>query len=55
MKKIFFPVLLLAGMVAFGQNKITAIKAGKLVDTENGKLLSNQVILIENDTIREPA
>ncbi len=30
---------------------ITVIKAGKLVDTENGKVLSNQFILIQNDTI----
>jgi len=28
------------------------IKAGKLVDTENGKVLDNQLILIENDTIK---
>ena len=34
------------------QNKITIIKAGKLIDTENGKLLTNQLILIENDSIK---
>jgi len=28
------------------------IKAGKLIDTENGKVLDNQLILIENDTIK---
>jgi len=32
--------------------KTTIIKAGKLIDTENGKLLDNQLILIENDTIK---
>lgn len=32
--------------------KITAIKAGKLIDTENGKALENQIILIENNIIK---
>lgn len=32
--------------------KITVIKAGKLIDTENGKVLENQLILIENNIIR---
>ena len=31
---------------------ITVIKAGKLIDTENGKVLNNQFILIQNDTIK---
>ena len=31
--------------------KITAIKAGRLIDTEAGRVLDNQVILIINDTI----
>ncbi len=30
---------------------ITAIKAGKLIDVENGKLISNQIILIRHDSI----
>lgn len=34
------------------QTKITVIKAGKLIDTENGKVLTNQLILIENDSIK---
>lgn len=33
--------------------KITVIKAGKLIDTENGKVLENQIILIENNIIRQ--
>ena len=33
-------------------NTITVIKAGKLIDTENGKVLNNQFILIQNDTIK---
>lgn len=36
------------------QNKvITAIKAGKLIDTETGKVISDQIIIIENDTIKQ--
>ena len=31
---------------------ITVIKAGRLIDTQNGKVLENQMILIENDTIK---
>jgi len=31
---------------------IIVIKAGKLVDTENGKVLDNQLIVVENDTIK---
>lgn len=34
------------------ETKITVIKAGKLIDTENGKVLENQMILIENKIIK---
>ncbi|MFT3935434.1 MAG: amidohydrolase family protein [Chitinophagaceae bacterium] len=51
-----FPLLvsaILFFVFATAQNKnITVIKAGKLIDTENGKSLDNQLILIENDTIK---
>lgn len=44
-------VFCLTGMQA--QTKtITVIKAGKLIDTENGRVLDNQLILVENDTIK---
>jgi imidazolonepropionase-like amidohydrolase len=33
--------------------RITVIKAGKLIDSENGKVLENQFILIENNLIKE--
>lgn len=36
-------------------NVITVIKAGKLIDTENGKVLNNQFIVIQNDTIKNVA
>lgn len=42
--------LISAGTVA--QTKKTIIKAGKLIDTENGKVLTGQIIYIENDTIK---
>ncbi len=51
MRKIFL-LLLLAANISFAQNKITAIKAGKLIDTENGKLLTDQIIIIDSDTIQ---
>ncbi len=31
---------------------VTVIKAGKLIDTENGRVLTNQMILIENEIIK---
>ena len=52
MKKIFFFLLMSAGIFSFAQNKITVIKAGKLIDTENGKVLTDQIIIIDSDTIK---
>ncbi len=46
-----FIACLLAGSLS-AQTKTTIIKAGRLIDTENGKVLLNQLILIENDTIK---
>lgn len=34
------------------QNTVTVLKAGKLIDTESGKLLENQTIIIAADTIQ---
>jgi len=45
-------LLLSIGFIHAQAKTVTVIKAGKLVDTENGKVLENQLILIENDTIR---
>ena len=39
-------------IAASAQTKKTIIKAGKLIDTENGRVLTNQIIYIENDTIK---
>ena len=52
MRKISSLLLLITTIFCSGQNKLTAIKSGKLIDTENGKVLNDQVILIENDTIK---
>jgi imidazolonepropionase-like amidohydrolase len=59
MRKIICSVLLAvlfvsSVFVANAQSlaKITVIKAGKLIDTENGKVLENQLILVENNIIK---
>ena len=46
-------IALLISLSVFAQTgTITVIRAGKLIDTENGKVLNNQLILIQNDTIK---
>ncbi len=52
MKKLFLLLLMSAAIFSFAQNKITVIKAGKLIDTETGKILLNQIIIIDSDTIQ---
>ena len=59
MKKIFVlfttvVVCVLAVVMVHSQTpKITVIKAGRLIDTVNGRVLTDQVIIIENDRIKE--
>jgi imidazolonepropionase-like amidohydrolase len=56
LKKILLTVMLLtfaAGILSAQKNIFTVIRAGRLIDTENGKALINQMILIKNDTIKE--
>ena len=48
---MFVWLLLVCDMVIGQTSTLTAIKAGKLIDTEKGTVLSNQVILVVNDTI----
>jgi len=46
---------LLLANVAMAQDEpptLVVIKAGKLIDTENARVLSDQEILIENDAIK---
>jgi imidazolonepropionase-like amidohydrolase len=52
MRKLFLLLLMAANVFSFAQNKITVIKAGKLIDTENGKVLNDQIIIIDSDTIK---
>jgi imidazolonepropionase-like amidohydrolase len=54
-EKILLTVLLLtsaAGILSAQNSIFKVIRAGSLIDTENGKVRVNQMILIENDTIK---
>jgi imidazolonepropionase-like amidohydrolase len=56
MKKTYYVILICALLTlvvnAQQTSKITVIKAGKLIDTVNAKVLENQLILVENDVIK---
>ena len=46
-------ILLLAATTLYiAKTKIKVIKVGKLIDEETGKILLNQMILIENNIIK---
>ncbi|MDE3234334.1 MAG: amidohydrolase family protein [Bacteroidota bacterium] len=45
--------LFISSASLLAQQKLIAVKAGKLIDTENGKVLTNQVIIIRNDSIKQ--
>ncbi|WP_336518299.1 amidohydrolase family protein [Pollutibacter soli] len=50
--KIFFlAVFIFQFLNSFAQPRYKAIKAGKLIDVVSGTVLTNQIILIESDTI----
>jgi len=54
MKIILFSILLMLFAMSgasFGQSKLKAIKAGKLIDVVSGTVLTNQVILIDSNKI----
>src|SRR5215467_9852424 len=52
--KFFYTLLFISlSLSSFGQNdSLTVIKAGRLIDTENGQVLNNQIIIISGDTIQ---
>jgi len=50
--KLLLVAMALFAVAAAQTNSVVIIKAGKLIDTENGKVLENQLILIEHDTIK---
>lgn len=53
---ISFLVLFVSCISVFGQSaKITVIKAGRLIDTINGRVLENQTIIVEGDKIKAVA
>ena len=54
-KFITTSILLLFATIGFCQNKSTIIKAGKLIDVENGTVLLNQMIWVRNDSIIQVA
>src|SRR3974390_3398283 len=45
-------VLITLSVLQAQSKAITAIKAGNLVDTETGRVLSGRIILVEDDTIK---
>jgi len=53
--KLSLAILLIAAAfsISSAQTKIKAIKAGKLIDVINGTVLTNQIILIEDNKITE--
>jgi imidazolonepropionase-like amidohydrolase len=54
LKLLLFPFILICiANLVFGQQKLKAIKAGRLIDVVNGMVLTNQIILIDGDIIRE--
>ncbi|HMG15925.1 MAG TPA: amidohydrolase family protein [Saprospiraceae bacterium] len=48
---LVFVLLIGTAFSSFAQSKLKAIKAGKLIDTERGIVLENQVILIDSNRI----
>lgn len=51
--KIFVAILLcVLASNAFAQAKITVVKAGRLIDTASGRVLENQTIIVEGETIK---
>ena len=52
MKKIVMLALFLVIVSTGGNAQVTAIRAGRVVDPETGKVASNQVILIEGTDIK---
>jgi imidazolonepropionase-like amidohydrolase len=53
MRKTFVSILLLLCLAFVADAQVTAIRAGRVVDPETGTVLTNQVILIEGQNIKE--
>jgi imidazolonepropionase-like amidohydrolase len=50
-KNIIAIILSMTSIVTLAQSKLTAIKAGKVIDVVNGTVLINQIILIDSNKI----
>src|SRR5262245_45686780 len=46
-------ILSIAGLTAQVTTPVTAIRAGRLLDPESGRVLTNQIILVEGNRFRE--
>ena len=53
MKRLFFATVFLGLAATTSLSQITAIRAGKLIDPETGKVESNQIILVDGSDIKE--
>jgi cytosine/adenosine deaminase-related metal-dependent hydrolase len=53
MRKTFVSILLLLCLAFVADAQVTAIRAGRVVDPETGTVLTNQVILVEGQNIKE--
>lgn len=51
MKKLLSLLIVISCIEASAQRKVTAIKAGRLIDVISGQILKNQVILIDSNMI----
>lgn len=51
LRNVFLFSLLLSVQIVFAQSKVKAIKAGRLIDVASGKVLTNQIILIDSNKI----
>ena len=51
MKATILATLLLGAATALAAQEVTAIRAGRLVDVEQGKVLQNQVVLVQGEKI----
>lgn len=51
-RNLSFSLFLMALCAAVAQAQVTAIKAGRLIDTSRGTVLTNQIILVEGSKIK---
>lgn len=52
MKKLIFAFIFIAVSAGFAEAEVTAIRAGRVVDPETGRIAANQIILVEGRDIK---